>query len=839
MTPRRAFRLPDWEICLVERFLKIGENGDSSPIRSFEVSPETLADAGQFTEPNEAESSFRDAVLSDQYLWRALRDGEGRRPTQTAPNCFTILAMTLLIDSLLDGEIAKEGEFRRKMASWLKVDRRITELSGIATMWRRLAGWLNEKVSSGEPFRQLILPCPGGWRQIGHTKRLSFPTKSDVGYLRRVLDKFGSGLGNQPALVRYVETALTVKPASPALAEAFEEFKAAFRSNSASTDHRFWKLLVRADQARQDYIRSDVELTLSYDEDNETRVSVLSGREKGYVEFPDVGAALRSSDIQNSGNLAAAVSRGVVFFRQIGVGNWLACAEPAEGARSTLVAVREHWRNIGMPLVRADNRGDWHLTKDPVGWVVVDDLLRQMFPGRDDHQRVAELALVGGVRMGAHWLGRPDFLPRVEAGEWKVTIDKVDERASADISIEDDALVTKVAVEGAFEIGARSPSGDSEEWRRRLMFVANAPPHKELNGAIYKENESREWISSGNTAISEPTVTELQWDQTPSPVDDLLEALYASSRSGIQEPEFIELIRRGARWRHCAWDVARALQEATVVEARLRSKWRGRIWSLGRPTLHIAAPNFVIVEGAIPFRLEQEFREVAANIGGKPFRRVTMNVAAPAVIGAGDADPQELARRLGWAINRDPTQRFSFRGDLETTTLLGEHHVVASHWDWQKRRFVQGSGAAGPITLSRMVHQARADHDIYRIDTETRRISHLTRSAAILNAHRLARLALFEEQNGFAVRAGSEGYLPLEIAIYLRRQTLTGSGPLTAGGYAYSFGRDASRNVAAALPGCLKASNSDFSLIEGIVAARRSGGKKRVVLGNGGIGVEP
>ena len=32
-----------WETVLVDRFLRIGADGDASPIRSFEVTPDTLA----------------------------------------------------------------------------------------------------------------------------------------------------------------------------------------------------------------------------------------------------------------------------------------------------------------------------------------------------------------------------------------------------------------------------------------------------------------------------------------------------------------------------------------------------------------------------------------------------------------------------------------------------------------------------------------------------------------------------------------------------------------------------------------------------------------------------
>ena len=85
------------------------------------------------------------------------------------PNCFTYLAMTLVIDTLLEGDYSGQGQFRDRLRSWLGTRRSLMQLSGVAVMWRALAAWLDVRAAAGEPFRRLVLPPPGpGPRSATH-----------------------------------------------------------------------------------------------------------------------------------------------------------------------------------------------------------------------------------------------------------------------------------------------------------------------------------------------------------------------------------------------------------------------------------------------------------------------------------------------------------------------------------------------------------------------------------------------------------------------------------------------------------------------------------------------
>lgn len=124
--------LHDWELTLTRALLR-AEGGDSDAIRSFEITPETLAiscglDMGA---AEAAESAFRNALRADPHLIWCLQHGRFKKPDNDQPNCFAMLALSLLVDSLLDGIYEEKGQYRAKLAEWLSIDRSFTDLHGI------------------------------------------------------------------------------------------------------------------------------------------------------------------------------------------------------------------------------------------------------------------------------------------------------------------------------------------------------------------------------------------------------------------------------------------------------------------------------------------------------------------------------------------------------------------------------------------------------------------------------------------------------------------------------------------------------------------------------------
>ncbi|RYF07655.1 MAG: hypothetical protein EOO77_25665, partial [Oxalobacteraceae bacterium] len=183
--------LHDWERTLSIALLR-AVDGDSDPIRSFEITPETLAlHCGLGPEhAEEAEAAFRTALRSDPDLSWCLQHGTKKVHGRDVPNCLAMLALSLLVDSLLDGVYKDKGQFRAKLSEWLGIDRSFMVLRGISIMWEELVTWLDGRIAEGAPFRRLILPkIPITWTHIGYTRYLSFPTRRDVRLLVKQIER--------------------------------------------------------------------------------------------------------------------------------------------------------------------------------------------------------------------------------------------------------------------------------------------------------------------------------------------------------------------------------------------------------------------------------------------------------------------------------------------------------------------------------------------------------------------------------------------------------------------------------------------------------------------------
>jgi hypothetical protein len=438
------------------------------------------------------------------------------------------------------------------------------------------------------------------------------------------------------------------------------------------------------------------------------------------------------------------------------------------------------------------------------------------------------------VRVGSAWLGRRAFLPRVDAGDRRTTATPVPGQVdAASITVADGKLASRETVDGDYDVSV-TMGNDSEMpvWSRRVKFVANARPHPDLGGATQKDPLVQEWLTLEPARTRTTYSGNLAWSAEDPASTDILEAIYAAGRSGMSESEVVDLVGRGATAKVNTWSLLRSLQESGFIEARHRRRWRGRVWTLGEPTLITVdgtAIGIVVVGGATCAALEREFREVAGGAGGTPFRRLGISAWSPAVIGAAGVDPQALATRLGWRVARQPVKPKLRPGGLEISNLVAEHHVLASSWDWNRRHFVTGPVDRCEVSLTRWVHPGGRDHDVYRVRSARHDSTHMTRNAAILTAHIVAHIPLFRVEGKKLVRTSSEGTLPLEFARWLRLAALAGGGAVDGYGYGYCLGGVEPAVIAQALPGCIEETKSvSRSNLDILLEARRSGGRIRV-----------
>lgn len=819
--------LQEWERLLTRALLR-ADRTVSDPIRSFEITPETLAQhCGLGPEhARGAEAAFRRALKADPYLHWSLQNGTALVPSTQVPNCMALLAMTLLVDSLLDGTYSGSNQYREKLAQWLGIGRSFMNLSGIATMWVELVAWLDERIAAGEPFRSLILPdAPRSWTHIGYTRYLSFPTKRDVALLRKIIERQPKAAEDASTLVVVLDGLMESSSVSYGMQAAFQDFRKALRGSGVSVDHRFWRLVLRARALTGHVEAPAATLRMDFDEDGgrHYRLTVAGSRDAWHPA--DIGGAAAIGHLLASPNLGSAARRGVLFFRSSGLAAWTASGEPPVGVGPFHLAVAErHLRLASGALATFRQSGTWHVTAEPVAASTLNDVLRRLGLA-SLKMSVRTIALADGVHVGRAWLGLPRFLPVVEGAEGEVAVVPAG-GGSSSLTCTDGVLAANGPVEGEFAIGDRAG-----RWSRRASFVLRAEVHAQLDGAAYRLDEQREWLMrpgrSAQAGAGYPG-----WEEEPYRFQDMVEAVYASARSGISEGDLVGLVGRAAAAR--TWDMLRTLQESRVLDARLRERWRGRTFTLCLPTLSdigVGGAPGVLVSGVMPSRLEADFRQTVEMHGGRPFRRIEAASLAPPLLGAAGVSASTLAGALGWTVAPLPVlPSGSAANRLVETSVVGESYELKSEWDWAAGRFRVGGVAPGPVSLVRLVHPAGRDHDIYRV-TGTRRRSFNSRHAAIIDAHQQAGRPLLRLGEAGLERIAAEGALPLEAAWALRVRTLANGGA-SEGGWAYSASRRDIGWLRDLLPGIIEGAGAEPA--DPALAYRRGRGARRPLWSAGG-----
>lgn len=823
--------LHDWELTLTRALLR-AEGGDSDAIRSFEITPETLAiycglDMGA---AEAAESAFKNALRADPHLIWCLQHGRFKKPDNEQPNCFAMLALSLLVDSLLDGIYEEKGQYRAKLAEWLSIDRSFTDLHGIAIMWRQLVAWLDSRIAAGAPFRRLILPAiPVSWTHIGYTRYLSFPTKRDIRLLSKQIDRRVSTSIDPASLVWQLDPIMRTSSTSHGLKAAFEDFKMALRSGAASVDHRFWRLVLRASMQSGHAEPKAGSLVMDFDEDGVRgyRVGQLLD---GNAAFNWLGSAIASPGVADSSNLGPSIRRGILFFRSSGIASWTAAGEPHPGSGPFHVGISsQHIGSVRGVCTEFISSGSWFITAHPITGRIVDDVLTQIGI-LNAKQAVRMIGLVDGVRVGNSWLGQPRYLPYLGGASGDVVIESVDGGSPERLSWIDGELRADGPVDGQFSI-----SDAGAHWTRRASFVALAEVHTSFSASAYSLPEQAEWLGATSRRCDHSHAVAREWDDTPCTNQDMIEALYASSRSGISEGDVISIIDRAAG--PFRWQTLRLLQEASFFDARPLARWRGRVFTLGRPRLvqiQMGSSTALLVSGAVPARLEADFRSTVISQGGTAFRRLSKESFALPLLGAFEVVPEILSRALGWPLVDAPFQPDGTRvSRLIETKVIGEGYQVSSHWDWSVGRFCSGVGTDESVTLVRLVHPGLRDHDIYRVQGRKCIRSFHSRHAAIIDAYLQAGRPLFRFDEDHLSRLTSEGALPLEISAALRVRTLFNAA-CTGSSWRYEVTKQDAVWLAGLLPGLIDGVE-DESVVDAATSYRRGRGYRRPIWTDGGL----
>jgi hypothetical protein len=745
-------------------------------------------------------------------IYAALEHGRYQRLDSAGlPGCFTYLALTLFVDSLIEDGLVTLGAFRSKLSGFLDVDRSFSNLTGIAEMWRELKSWLDEKAAKGEPFRRLLLPDPGSMTHIGYTARLSFPSRRDKRVMETFLEENPKLVASPTAFLGKFRTVAADPRISWGLAQAFEEFHNEFLSgHRALAGHRFWALVQAISHGQKiSAPHVDLSMEITRDEDEawifSLHTSGNNGTERDTFETLDLAASKAISLAPH--DLAATLGKGFIVFRQTGNALWRAASGISECVGRVIVGLAPQVADrLGGGLGKLVATGTWFLTEQPVLISAVEKAVRRLGGPNSEEDHIVSISVFEGVRSGRYWLGRPSFLPRISA-DGSALVARAEERATGEVRcIEMEKapgifrLVADRSPEGTFVVEPAEGLGDSRFWSRRLTFVADALIHQTLSEGP-PADPMVEWE---DTQRSELTVKDFEptYCESVSELDDLVEAVYAGGRSGWSEEDIIRLIRRGLTTQVNPWDVLRSLQESTLLKPMLRAQWRGRFWLLEPPSLaKLSGPQgpIVVVQGCLGARLVDEFRRTVTGSGGTIFRRSGVTQLAPTLLGCVGADIAFLSAKLGWpisAIALPGEKKLAF----SLTSRRPDRYLLAHRWCWEKGRFVsQQYAAAAPVVLSRWCHPTARDHDIYVVSIEDQSWHLLSRSAAIALAHSVAGIPLFRASEGLLCRSGREGALPDAFAAESRIRHLANPGP-NKDGYFYGFPAMALVRLTSAIP---------------------------------------
>lgn len=831
-----------WEHTLVRYFFAVGPEGDASDIHAIEVSPRTLtlACGGDPGSENEIESVFRNALLRDQAcLLEALKSGPQRRPSVDVPNCFVPLAMTLLIDLLLEGTTGTGNQFRAKLADWLRMDRTFNDLSGVKLMWEELARWLEVRVAQGAPFRRLVLPDhPKSWNHIGYTRRLSFPNRADIKVVAQVLAAVPECDQDNPITVIQAAAQLdSKKHVSIGLKEAYDDFVQSYYSQRrAIIDHRFWCLIALA-RAVGAGSRLVATLEIVHTADDEREFRIVREHDEEICMYWALSAALRDKTLMASTSLGPAIGKGLLFFRQVGLGRWRAESDLAKCRDRVLVAFHNQFANIIRQRLGNVNRdSQWNLTIDPIDARRVATDLRMCGVTADATAQLFRPMASDGVRVHGAWLGLPGFLPSIDTDtdDVCVTSEQINATEVRVIVADPGRLESDAPLTGTYFVEPQLLQRERRPpWRLRLQFVERAAPHLALGGTRRSQMLLEDWSAMRPARVVSNLPCDVGWGRAHDAMEWLLEALYASGASGWDESDLVSLVRRAGPETYLApWRTLRMLQEGGVIEPRLRRGWKGRVWTLVPPRIVMSwgdgAP-IALVEGALCLHMQEALVIAATGIGGTPFRITGPARWSVPVTGAVCVDPEALAHRLGWEFVGQIEVPSGTPLALIETARRAPNYKTALTWCWRARRFVAVGAIEGRVRLVHLSHPAATDHDVYRVESGGRYRYFLSRQAAIVAAHAVARVPLFVFVGDRIEVMARDGGLPDRLAATLRRRQLASSG-FTQDSYGYPASAEDASWIAALLPGCVVgvSLHAESRTGEVLSRARRSSGALRV-----------
>jgi hypothetical protein len=805
----------EFELALTRHYLGADGPEGSAPLEFVDASRRRIALAMGRGEAD-ADATFEQflRVFSRSGLVDAFSHGYALSPPGglKVMGWFNYLVLSCHVASV-SPDVSESGLFNERLREVLRLDRGISSLSGLADLWRKARDWCEARNAAGDDVRRIVLPDPYPMTRIGHSIRIVFPSRHDLGRMERLFGDLAAGPPpRSDVLAARVRREIPSHSWSQGFLRAFSDFDARqARRERLLADHPFWLAMtaLRRDvdeerretsfvlEASTDFDGLD---TFSITTDDERLSSALGiPRADGdatepYTIAASVGqivALLSSGDRALPRELVSSLTEGVVPFGEGDWGVWRAARDP-ECATVRLLARDDVCR---LSPDTSGQRSGWTLLR-PVPWEEARRILAKVRGTRlTDTSDLVKVRVTGGIRMEGSYLGRPGFLPVVRAVEGcdaeAVPVGGVEGTLSVDFDGPDIRLHADGAVSGVWRIsvgeaGSRRAS-PAIVFERDALETTVELPDRLAPG--WRADEPA--MPEASPIAVEPLDLPYVDVEDTGPLYDLLEAIYAGGGRGWPEHRLVPLISARIPDEHAGWDVLRMLAEVGWLTPRVSRDWRARRWFLAPPRLLRFADGRLALDGAAPARTRRKFRDLAIGSGGRVEVRCLHRPWSVSTLVAAGGAFDALPRELGLEIV--PAEAYVPPPDVAATfpvsVYTDSRRLVASTWSWAKGRFVSfGGDACDGVRIEHLATHKPNAPDIFRV-IRHEEVQGLFdgRSAAIVLAHRLAGRPMFrfDGSSGTLERNTSEGCLPPQLSAYLRLRSLCGP--------AIIFGADGSR----------------------------------------------
>lgn len=806
------------EKALTAYYLGTDSGNGAGPVRFIDASRATLEAALGHLGQGDAIAALAQACDGPDATAQVLALGwSARWPDPLSPGYLRFLVLTCAVVSIADD--ADSREFGRNLAALWGCDNIFQDRTALPKLWAQLADWCRVRRADGAAIREFLLPSServassrprlGNVRYLRLTYEIAFPTWRDLSHLRVVLARRQdvATLCSDP-----FEAARVLCPLidwdhgfSEPMRLASAEFRKLYDAKATLLHlHRFWGALSHVltggqpssvpDASPLMVIRlgvgvEDAEATVCLRADGNGTddymdEKALDGPAAVVIEGASAWLKKRASATRSS--LVKALDDGAVLLFETSFARWESYDDIANHPGRCLLLRKELRKDLaGVGRLMGRLSEQWSLY-GPIDGMAKASLLSKLgstngaSPGLQSGLRVHD-----GIKVGTAFLGRVDFLPKLSiSGNGKVSVTRVQDDSEVEVRLTRGAerelkLEATETVKGLVLVTleeAPVKGVDPLVSEKKLAFVPDAVEHARLHPidaarwsfvdelSVVPVSEIRVSAKAGVPAAADVS--------TAGRMLDLGEALYARGAGGWSEADLVACLAKitGADG-PSVWDVLRALQEVGWLRAAIATTWRVRRWWLRRPKLATVGAKDgirIVFVGSAPEVLRRRFIATVREAGGSVLSMSGPSEYCLGPLAAEGVESRSLVDELRWATANLPgTASVRAPSCWPPTNQEPSRHDPVAVWSMASGRFeASGTNARSSVELVRHRRRAGDRPDLYTVrggePTDLPWVS-LSRTAAVLEAYRRARLPMFEVRGPWLVRLTSDGYLPLPL----------------------------------------------------------------------------